>query len=54
MDAFVFTDDGLAWRDERLSTAEIDDVRSRFFAGFGSCSFREPMAEIGVEAHPRP
>ena len=54
MDAFVFTDDGLAWRDERLSAAEIDDVRSRFFAGFGSCSFREPMAEIGVEAHPRP
>jgi hypothetical protein len=54
MDAFVFTDDGLAWRGERLSTAEIDDARSRFFTGFGSCSFHEPMAEIGLEAQPRP
>ena len=54
MDAFVFTDDGLAWRGERLSAAEIDDARSRFFTGFGSCSFREPMAEIGLEAQPRP
>ena len=54
MDAFVFTDDGLAWRGEHLSAAEIDDARSRFFTGFGSCSFREPMAEIGLEAQPRP
>ena len=54
MEAFVFTDDGLAWRDERLSAAQIDDARSRFFTGFGSCSFREPMAEIGLEAQPRP
>jgi hypothetical protein len=53
MDAFVFTDDGLTWRGERLSTAEIDDARSRFFIGFGSCSFREPMAEMGLEAQPR-
>ena len=54
MDAFVFTDGGLAWRDERLSAAEIDEARSRFFTGFGSCSFREPMAEVGLEAQPRP
>ena len=53
MDEFTFTDDGIAWRDERFSLAELDDVRSRFFAGFGSCSFREPMAEIGLEARPR-
>ena len=54
MDAFVFTDEGVAWRGERLSVAEIDDARSRFFTGFGSCSFREPMAETGLEAEPRP
>lgn len=54
MDAFVFTDDGLSWRGERLSVAEIDDARARFFTGFGSCSFREPMAEIGLEAQARP
>ena len=53
MDAFVFTDDGLAWRGERLSTVDIDDARSRFFLGFGSCSFREPMAEIGLDAQPQ-
>lgn len=54
MDAFAFTDEGLAWREERLSASDIEDARSRFFAGFGSCSFREPMAEIGLEAQARP
>lgn len=53
MDSFVFSDDGLAWRGEHLSAAEIDDARARFFTGFGSCSFREPMAEIGLETQPR-
>ena len=53
MDAFSFAEGGLAWRDERLSVAELDEVRSRFFVGFGSCSFSEPMAEIGLEAQPR-
>jgi len=53
MAAFEFTDSGLAWRDERLTKRELDEVRASFFAGFGSCSFREPMAEIGLEAVPR-
>lgn len=53
LDAFAFTDDGLAWRQERLSRNEVEEVRSRFFAGFGSCSFSEPMAEIGLEGRPR-
>jgi hypothetical protein len=51
--AFEFTDSGVAWRDERLTNRELDEVRTSFFAGFGSCSFREPMAEIGLEAVPR-
>ena len=53
LEAFEFTDDGLVWRDEKLSRAQVDEVRARFFAGFGSCSFREPMAEIGLQAEPR-
>lgn len=53
IEAFEFTDDGFAWRNERLSRADVEDTRSRFFAGFGSCSFSEPMTEIGLEGHPR-
>ena len=53
LEAFEFGDDGLAWRNERLSGNEVEDVRSRFFVGFGSCSFSEPMAEIGLEGQPR-
>lgn len=47
-DAFSFDDDGLSWHNERLGHADLEDVRSRFFVGFGSCSFREPMAEVGL------
>jgi hypothetical protein len=49
-DVFEFTDRELRWRDERLSVEELADARAGFFAGFGSCSFREPMSEIGLEA----
>lgn len=52
-DAFEFTDAGVVWRQEHLSAAQLDEVRSEFFVGFGSCSFREPMAELGLEAVPR-
>lgn len=51
--AFVFTDSGAAWREERLTMRELDEVRASFFVGFGSCSYREPMAEIGLEAESR-
>ena len=47
---FEFADRELRWRNEHLSVEELADARARFFAGFGSCSFREPMAEIGLEA----
>jgi hypothetical protein len=49
-DAFEFTDAGVSWRDERLTLRELDEVRAAFFAGFGSCSFSEPMAEVGLQA----
>jgi hypothetical protein len=51
-DAFRFSDSGVAWRGELLTRPELDEVRTSFFVGFGSCSFREPMAEIGLEAVP--
>jgi hypothetical protein len=46
--AFEFTNDGAMWRNNWLTLAELDGARSDFFSGFGSCSFREPMAEIGL------
>jgi hypothetical protein len=52
-DAFEFTDGGVAWRNERLTRDDLDQVRSEFFVGFGSCSFTEPMAEVGLQAMPR-
>lgn len=52
-EAFEFSDAAASWRNERLSRREVDEVRAAFFVGFGSCSFLEPMAEIGLEAVPR-
>ncbi len=37
---------GLSWRDWRLEMPFIDDLRDGFVAGFGSCSFREPLDEL--------
>jgi hypothetical protein len=53
-DAFEFSTAGMSWREHHLSVTQLNQVRSEFFMGFGSCSFREPMAELGLEAVPRP
>jgi hypothetical protein len=47
-DASAFTLDAAAfgWRDRRATAAEVADVRERLFAGFGSCSVAEPVAEL--------
>jgi len=52
-DAFKFTDAGATWRTKRLSRDQLREVRREFFAGFGSCSFAEPMTEVGLRAVPR-
>jgi hypothetical protein len=52
-EAFDFSEAGVMWRREHLTIGQLDEVRSEFFAGFGSCSFREPLAELGLEAVPR-
>ena len=47
-DAFAFTDTDASWQNERLTKKELDDARAAFFTGFGSCSFSEPLTEIGL------
>jgi hypothetical protein len=42
--AFRF-DEGLAWGSHRLSEDELHSART-FMAGFGSCSFTEPIADL--------
>ena len=37
----------LVWRGESLTVDELRETRGRFMMGFGSCSFREPLDEIG-------
>jgi hypothetical protein len=39
-------EDGLVWRDRRTSAAFLAATRSAFAVSFGSCSFREPVAEL--------
>jgi hypothetical protein len=41
--AFRLDADGLAWRQERVSPAQIADGRASFAVSFGSCSFAEPV-----------
>lgn len=41
-----FGEDGVAWRDYRVTLAEIQTVRRRFAVAFGSCSFREPVDDL--------
>lgn len=43
---FVFDAGGLRRSDRRASTQEIEDARARLFAGYGSCSFAEPVEDL--------
>jgi len=43
--AFTADETGLTWRGMHVATARLADVRANFMAGFGSCSFREPLDE---------
>lgn len=46
IDDFVIDDDGIAWRDHLIETANIEDVRAEFAMSFGSCSFDEPREDL--------
>jgi hypothetical protein len=45
--AIRFHSDALQWRLHRFPTGILAQVRRDFFHGFGSCSFREPLDELG-------
>jgi hypothetical protein len=44
--AFVFDEDGFAWRSRRIPAATLAETRSVFALGFGSCSFSEPVGDL--------
>jgi hypothetical protein len=44
--SFRVADDGIAWRDRRLTVGEIRQARDTFAHAFGSCSFDEPLADL--------
>jgi hypothetical protein len=44
--AFRFDDDTMAWRDDRVSTADLAASRERAFVAYGSCSFSEPVDDL--------
>jgi hypothetical protein len=46
--AFVVNPRGISWRDTVYSAAELTTAHERNFVGFGSCSFREPVDELGL------
>ncbi len=43
--AFRFDDDGVSWRDRRVTTGELRAMR-QFATSFGSCSFEEPIDDL--------
>ena len=45
--AFAFDAEGMSWRRHRVSTGELAGGRASFAMSFGSCSFREPVDELG-------
>lgn len=46
--AFVFTDTRVTWRDHALGMDQIEDARHGFALSYGSCSFEEPVEELGA------
>ena len=44
--AFRFEDDALSWRDHKVLTEDIVEMRQTFATSFGSCSFEEPIGDL--------
>jgi hypothetical protein len=44
--AFYFDEDGVNWREDRLSVRQIAAARQDFAISFGSCSFTEPIDDL--------
>lgn len=45
-DNFVFTDTYFSWKNRSMPVDEIKQLRREKVIGFGSCSFKEPMADL--------
>jgi hypothetical protein len=46
-DSFLFSDNGVLWRQEHfLSTVALENLRTRNAISFGSCSFVEPVEDL--------
>jgi hypothetical protein len=45
-EAFQFDDEGVAWRERRLTTDQLGRARQSFSVAFGSCSFEEPIGDL--------
>jgi hypothetical protein len=43
---FVFSGNGLSWKNYSVNTDQISQIRSKYFISFGSCSFDEPRADL--------
>jgi hypothetical protein len=43
---FAFDNDGVAWRERRFTTEQIQATREQFAISFGSCSFVEPISGL--------
>ncbi|MGH7583513.1 MAG: hypothetical protein ACREL5_09830 [Gemmatimonadales bacterium] len=48
-DAFRWSAAGVMWRERLFGNSDLVAARS-YFSSFGSCSFREPVDELGVAA----
>jgi hypothetical protein len=46
LDGVSFGEDGVGWKDYRVTLGEIATIRRRFAIAFGSCSFREPVDDL--------
>ncbi len=44
--SLTFTDTGVRWRDVTLLTPRLEQLRHAWCIAIGSCSFREPVAEL--------
>jgi hypothetical protein len=47
-ESFAFDSQGVRWRDHRLANQELSSARRSFCISFGSCSFSEPIEDLGA------
>jgi hypothetical protein len=47
VDAIRFDDDGVSWKGHRLGTTDLAATRQDSAIAFGSCSFEEPVKDLG-------